>query len=327
MNPLHVSGFGVEIQASNLRSSKELLITDGHRGENLPERYIFRPRQCPYDSIIIEGRSGHISVQALRWLSRNNIPVFVIDFDGSVMSSILPPIPVKADLRVSQIQAANDPERKFSIAHAFVEGKIQRSLQLLEWLGERYDIEREIRITKSEASKLKEASAVIQLRTVEGRTALRYWEAYRKAIPERLRFEGRTTTSHNNNATDPVNAALNYGYGFLKVECRTAINTVGLEPAVGFLHELGHDETRESLVYDLEETFRWLVDFTVIQAFESGWLNANDFEFTRDDYLYRIEFEAKRRFLHLLRERFNSGVQYKGRTLKWDTVIQEKRLN
>jgi hypothetical protein len=96
MNPLYLSGFGVELQASNLRSSKELLITDGHQDENLPERYIFRPRQCPYDSIIIEGKSGHISLQALRWLSRNNVPVFVMDFDGSVMSSILPPKPVKA---------------------------------------------------------------------------------------------------------------------------------------------------------------------------------------------------------------------------------------
>lgn len=324
MNPLHLSGFGVELQASNLRSSKELLITDGHRGESLPERFIFKPRQCPYDSIIIEGHSGHISLQALRWLSRNNLPVFVMDFDGSVMSSILPPKPVKADLRVLQIHAAYDPNRKFHVAHAFVEAKIQRSLQLLDWLGERYDIERETRIVKREGSKLKEASTVIQLRTVEGRTALRYWEAYRKAIPESLRFEGRTTTTHNNNASDPVNAALNYGYGFLKVECRTAINTVGLEPAVGFLHELGHEETRESLVYDLEEAFRWLVDLTVIQAFESGWLNVTDFAFERDDYLYRIEFEAKKRFLHLLQKQFNSGVEYKGRSLKWDTVIQQK---
>jgi CRISPR-associated protein Cas1 len=302
------------------------MISDGHQGESLPERYLFRPRQIPYDSVVIENGTGHISLAALRWLSKHNIPVFLMNYDGSVISSILPPTPIKADLRAAQFQAASNPERKFNIAYAFVEAKIQRSLQLLDWLGERYDIERETRIAKREASKLKEASTVIQLRTVEGRTALRYWEAYRKAIPERLRFEGRTTTSHNNNATDPVNAALNYGYGFLKVECRTAINTVGLEPAVGFLHELGHEETRESLVYDLEETFRWLVDLTVIQAFESGWLNVADFEFTRDDYLYRIEFEAKRRFLHLLRERFNSGVEYKNRRMKWDTVIEQKTL-
>jgi CRISPR-associated protein Cas1 len=324
MNPLHLTGHEIQILCSNPKPHAELMISDGHQGERLPERYLFRPRQIPYDSVVIENGTGHISLAALRWLSKHNIPVFLMGYDGSVISSILPPTPIKADLRAAQFQAASNPERKFNIACAFVEAKIQRSLQLLDWLGERHDIEKEIRIAKHEASKLKEASTVIQLRTVEGRTALRYWEAYRKAIPERLRFKGRTTTSHNNNATDPVNAALNYGYGFLKVECRTAINTVGLEPAVGFLHELGHEETRESLVYDLEEAFRWLVDLTVIQAFASGWLNVADFEFTRDDYLYRIEFEAKKRFLHLLKKQFNSGVQYRGRSLKWDTVIEEK---
>lgn len=72
------------------------------------------------------------------------------------------------------------------------------------------------------------------------------------------------TSSHQNNATDPVNAALNYGYGFLEGECRRAINAVGLEPSVGFLHDFSHYQTKQSLVYDLEEPFRWLVDLTVI---------------------------------------------------------------
>jgi CRISPR-associated protein Cas1 len=126
------------------------------------------------------------------------------------------------------------------------------------------------------------------------------------------------------NATEPVNAALNYGYGFLKVECRMAINSVGLEPAVGFLHESTGQQTRESLVYDLEEPFRFLIDLTIIKAFESGWLRPEDFAFTRDDYLYRIEFEARRRLLHLLRERFNSGIEYKNQRMKWDTVIEAK---
>jgi len=280
----------------------------------------------PYDSIIIEGKSGHISLQALRWLSGNNIPVFLMDFDGSIISNILPPVPIKADLRAAQFQASNDPQRKFTIAHALVESKLTRTLQVLDWLKEHYDLTREVEKAKHEATKLGKAITVGQLRTVEGRTALRYWQAFRKVLPERLHFHGRMTTTHQNNATDPVNAALNYGYGFLKVECRMAINTVGLESAVGFLHEASGQQTKESLVYDLEEPFRWIIDMAVIHAFESGILSLPDFSFTRDDYLYRIEMEGKRRFLDLLRSRFNSGVTYKGRTLKWDTVIQEKAV-
>lgn len=117
---------------------------------------------------------------------------------------------------------------------------------------------------------------------------------------------------------------MNYGYGFLEGECRRAINTVGLEPSVGFLHDFSDYQTKQSLVYDLEEPFRWIVDLAVMQAFESGCLDVPHFYFTGDDYRYRFGHEAKQRFIQVLRERFNSGVRYKGRVVKWGTVIQEK---
>jgi CRISPR-associated protein Cas1 len=207
-----------------------------------------------------------------------------------------------------------------------VEAKIRRSLQVLDWLRERYDIEREVEVTRHEGIRLGKAPTVAQIRTVEGRVALRYWETFAKVMPESLHFQGRMTTSHNNNASDCCNAALNYGYGFIKVLCRTAINSVGLEPAVGFLHETSSAQTAESLVYDLMEPFRFLADICVIQAFESGKLSPCDFVYTRNDYLFRIEWEGKMRLLDHLRKTFNSGVSYKGRVLKWDTVIEQKAL-
>jgi CRISPR-associated protein Cas1 len=302
------------------------MITDGRRNNNIPARYLFLPRKIEHDAIVIENGTGHISLGALRWLSHHNIPIFFLDFDGSVISSILPPTPIKADLRVAQIQASADSARKFTIAHALVEAKIARSLQILDWSAQRHNIKREIRMTKVEALRLGKANTIGKLRTVEGRTALRYWQGFAKIMPEPSRFKGRASDSHNNNASDCYNAALNYGYGYLKILCRTAINSVGLEPAVGFLHELSTTQTAESLVYDLQEPWRWLVDFCVIAAFESQKLSPHDFAWTKDDYLYRLEWEGKMRLLDLLRVRFNSGVNYKGRVLKWDTVIEEKTL-
>ena len=103
-----------------------------------------------------------------------------------------------------------------------------------------------------------------------------------------------------------------------------AINAVGLEPAVGFLHDFSNYQTKQSLAYDLQEPFRWLVDLSVIQTFESRTLELHDFYFTGDDYRYRFEADAKRRFIDVLRERFNSGVKYKGHVLKWGTMIEQK---
>jgi CRISPR-associated protein Cas1 len=79
-------------------------------------------------------------------------------------------------------------------------------------------------------------------------------------------------------------------------------------------------------VYDLQEPFRWIADVAVMEAFEGGVLDLPDFYFTGDDYRYRFDSEAKQRFLDLLRERFNSGVRYNGRALKWDTVIEQKAV-
>jgi hypothetical protein len=79
-------------------------------------------------------------------------------------------------------------------------------------------------------------------------------------------------------------------------------------------------------VYDLQELFRWIADVTVMEAFESGVLDLPDFYFTGDDYRYRFETEAKRRFVEVLRERFNAGVRYKNRELKWDTVVEQKAV-
>ena len=79
-------------------------------------------------------------------------------------------------------------------------------------------------------------------------------------------------------------------------------------------------------MYDLQEPFRWIAYVAIMEAFEAGVLDLPDFYFTGDDYRYRFEPEAKERFLDLLRERFNSGVRYKGRALKWDTVIEQKTV-
>ena len=95
---------------------------------------------------------------------------------------------------------------------------------------------------------------------------------------------------------------------------------------MGYLHEFIGCQTKQSLVYDLQEPFRWMADVAVMDAFESGVLDLPDFYFTGDDYRYRFEPEAKQRFLDLLRERFNSAVGYKGRGLKWDTVIEQKTV-
>jgi len=325
LNPLHLSGYGVKIKVQNLRSRSDLDVTDGRDGfDKKPESYSFRPRRIPYDSIIIDGHTGYISLQAFHWLSRSKVPVFILNFDGSLISSILPPMPMKADLRAAQFEACKDPVKKFKIAYEIVKAKIQCNRDVLRWLAQRYDTEKFCRRLDKEALALSKAKTVNEIRIVEGRVAQQYWLAIQSIVPETFCFQSRIVKSHQYNASDPFNLCLNYAYGVIEGYVRKAINIVGLEPSVGFLHEFTGSQTKEPLVYDLQEPFRWLGDVTTIEAFESSALDLKDFYFTGDDYRYHIEIEAKRRFLKLLKNMFNSGVKYNGKTWKWDTVILNK---
>lgn len=325
MRPLLLTGYGVKLKIVNMRAHSHLQIADGRNSFSQKQSsYSFRPRQIPYDSIIIDGHSGYISLQAFHWLSRNKIPVFILNYDGTLISSVLPPMPVKADLRAAQHEAYKDPEKKFRIAHELVRAKVQRSRDVLKWLGERYDIEKDQRRVNKEALRLSHAKTVNDVRIVEGRVAQYYWQAIQSTVPESFCFQSRIIRSHQYNASDPFNLCLNYAYGVIEGYVRRAINIVGLEPAVGFLHEFGRSQTKESLVYDLQEPFRWLGDVTTIEAFESGVLDLKDFYFTGDDYRYRIEVEAKKHFLELLKDCFNAGAIHKGKSWKWDSIILNK---
>lgn len=178
-------------------------------------------------------------------------------------------------------------------------------------------------MTRLEAERLRRASTVPDLRVVEGRVARRYWEAFGKVMPERLDFQGRMTSSHQNNASDPVNLALNYAYGVLESECRRAINIVGLEPSVGFLHDFSNYQTKQSLVYDLEEPFRWLIDATIIECLEYERISRKDF-YRMDNYVLRLKPEAAKKLLGALRIKFNSTTRYRGKSYGWGTVMRLK---
>ncbi|MFC1506518.1 CRISPR-associated endonuclease Cas1 [Thermoproteota archaeon] len=324
MNPLHLSGYGVKIKVDSMKPKSHLVIEDGRQDFKKGQNFKFRPRKIPYDSIIIDGHSGYVSLQAFHWLSKNKIPVHILNFEGSLISSILPPIPIKADLRIAQIEASKNLDMKFKIAYELVKAKLQRTHDVLKWLRERHDIEKNIQKVEKESQKFSKVKTVKDLRNVEGRVALRYWQTFQAVLPETFDFHGRITKKHQYNASDPVNLVLNYAYGVLEGECRKAVNIIGLEPSVGFLHDFACYQTKQSLVYDLQEPFRWICEVASLEAFESGLLDLKDFYFMGDDYRYHIDFEAKHRFLELLRERFNSGVKYKGKHWKWDTVILKK---
>jgi CRISP-associated protein Cas1 len=91
------------------------------------------------------------------------------------------------------------------------------------------------------------------LRGLEGEAAAAYFAVFDhliRADDPSLRFRGRSRRS----PLDPVNALLSLLYTLVTHDCRSALETFGLDPAVGFLHR--DRPGRPSLALDLMEEFR-----------------------------------------------------------------------
>lgn len=119
-------------------------------------------------------------------------------------------------------------------------------------------------------------------------------------------------------AVDPINALFNYGYALLESECRRAINSVGLDTHVGFLHEVALG--KEPLVYDLQEPFRWLINIAIINALEKKIFKKEDFIRT-ENYNIRLRPSGAKKLIKEVETQFNKTTNYLGREYSWSYII------
>jgi CRISPR-associated protein Cas1 len=111
---------------------------------------------------------------------------------------------------------------------------------------------------------------------------------------------------------------LNYGYALLEAECLRAINTVGLDAHVGFLHEM--NPSKNSLAYDLQEPFRFLVDLAVISLIESGKMENTDFIRT-ESYSLRLKPSGAKKVTEEFNNWMNKKVAYKKLSVMWSYAL------
>jgi CRISP-associated protein Cas1 len=184
-------------------------------------------------------------------------------------------------LRREQYRAADDPGRTLELARAMVAGKVANARAFL--LHARRDAVEERKPSLAEVCErlalhlraLSRATSVDEIRGLEGMAARDYFSVFSllvKRHEESFRFGGRSRRP----PMDRINALLSFGYALLMQDCAAALAGVGLDPAVGFLHE--ERPGRLSLALDLMEEFRApLVDRFVLSLVNRGQLSPEDF--------------------------------------------------
>ena len=331
MNPLLITGFGTSINVNK----RKLIITNKLKDTRLE----FYPHKINHDGIIIDGHTGNITFEAMRWLSKHNINLTLLNWNGQLLANVMPEQPKSGKLRIKQYQKYLDSETRFEIALKIVQCKVEHSLNLLEELSRFYESVDIAKIRKSvqkedlflldiikNSRKQDISKSIKQLMTYEGRIAGIYHDhlvkIFNQLYPE-FNFIGRKnkSNSRNYNASDEINALLNYGYAILESEIRKGINGIGLDYSVGFLHEI--NQSRTPLVYDIQELFRWLIDISVIQLLEEKKVKKSDFIIT-ENYHTRLGENVAKLLIEKINSNFNARYNYKnGKNYSHQIILQD----
>lgn len=191
--------------------------------------------------------------RSVTWVTRN----------GRFLGRVSGPQTGNPLLRLAQFRAYEQPEHRLAIARAIVAGKLHNYRQLLlrtarDATGTRQTGLREIAERHAGAlTDLAAADSLTEVLGIEGRAARDYFQGLEHLAPGTL--PGRTRRPPQ----DPVNCLLSFGYGMLRVAVHGALEQVGLDPYLGYLH--GIRSGKPALALDLMEEFRpLLVDRLVL---------------------------------------------------------------
>lgn len=204
-----------------------------------------------------------VSPAVYRLCAERRLSVAFLTEQGRFLARVQTSMSGNVLLRREQYRQADQPSQCLALARPIVAAKIQNSrhlaLRSARELGEGPSAESLRQTAQHLGALLVNLGAVTtldELRGIEGACARRYFETFSdmvRAPSNEFSFEGRTRRPPR----DPINALLSFLYALVRHDCGAALEAVGLDPAVGFLH--ADRPGRPSLALDLMEEFRALL--------------------------------------------------------------------
>lgn len=212
-------------------------------------------------------------------------------------------------LRRTQYRWADDEEKSTSVARLVVAAKIAngRSVLMRELRNHGDNALLQAAVDKLAISlrRVQHAASVEETMGIEGDAANCYFGIFNELIRgSGFAFGGRVRRP----PTDPVNALLSFVYSLITNECASALQGVGLDPYVGFLHK--DRPGRVSLALDLLEEFRapW-ADRFVLTLINRRQIQLSDFV-TEASGAVRLTDEARKTLLTAWQERKQTEVNH-----------------
>lgn len=261
------------------------------------------------ESLVCFGRVL-VSPPLLGYCAEQSISVSFLTSYGKFLARVEGPVSGNVLLRREQYRVADDPTRCAAIVRNVLTGKLHNQRMVLgRALRDHGDklVGTDLAALQHAHRRLKRITAVLAhdatvdlLRGHEGEAAQAYFGAFDHLIrvPDtELHFHGRSRRP----PLDAVNALLSFLYTLVTHDCRSALESVGLDPAVGFLHR--DRPGRPSLALDITEEFRALLaDRLALSLINRRQLGARDFR-TMDSGAVLLADDARKTVLTAYQER------------------------
>lgn len=271
------------------------------------------------DGVVILGQAT-VSPAVVNELLNRNIPLSFLTPTGRYLGRLQPELTKNIFVRKAQWLAAGETPKAVHLVQGFVRGKLKNYRNFI--LRRR----RELSLTNLDGNiaKLEQAIAAINttnkidsLRGLEGLGSAAYFGCFNKLIKNgSFQFHQRIRRP----PTDPVNSLLSLGYSLLRHDLQSAINIVGFDPYLGYLHFERYG--RPSLALDLMEEFRPLiVDAVVLNSINTQKLTLDDFVTEPLSNAVSLNKEGLKIFLRMYEQKKQS--QFKHPVLKRKVTYQE----
>jgi len=241
--------------------------------------------------------------------------IALLDQNGRFKARIDGPTSGNVLLRQAQHIANNDQERTLSIARNVVAGKIQNCRQVLLRASRETDDEKDSSLLSTAAEthahalrRLEQHTYIDAVRGSEGDAARAYFETFGSMVRE----DREAFTPHGRTRRPPldrINALLSFVYTLLRHDCAGALEGVGLDPQVGYLHTLRPG--RPALALDLMEELRpILADRLVLSLINRRQIQRADF-IERDGGAIHLTDKARKDVIMAYQNRKQDEVQHR----------------
>lgn len=242
----------VTAQGAYVRRERETIVVEveGDERMKLPVHHV--------STVMLFGRVM-MSPAFVELCSEKGVAISLLSPRGRFRGRLVRPQSGNIHLRLAQFRRAEDPSTRTSIARQVVRGKLAntRNAVLRSARDADDDDARPLRETADHLRGLigtaERTDDLDQIRGIEGEGAKAYFATITHMI-----LKNRATFEWNGRSRrpprDPSNALLSFLYAVLLGDCSAALESVGLDPQLGYLHTVRSG--RPALALDLEEEFR-----------------------------------------------------------------------